>query len=375
MKDGKKRRHFWWTVKVFSLLALVLMSYLSYAFVYRGKVEVPTRAFSSNTGASVYSLKQLQTVMKKDYNLREYAFEPAKNMKENGTYIIPGLKATKTLVNKGGTLPAICTSMTPQGLTTTEDYLLISAYCHTQQHNSVIYVVDKYTHRFIKEIVLPGKPHAGGLAYDAKNQIVWVSSHAQGIAQAVAISIEDIKNYHFNSEKYSPVRLTQSCFLYGIVRDSFMTYYKGYLYVGWFTTKAESIICKYKIGKDGLLVESHNRELGMNLEMAMPESTVTIPKLIQGMAFYEDHLILSQSYGVMPSSLMIFENGETSEAFKHEESVKTFRLPEKLEQISVDGDNLYLLFESGAYAYQAASFKIVDRVIRMDLLKMLGDSG
>lgn len=35
--------------------------------------------------------------------------------------------------------------MTPQGLTLTENYLLISAYCHDHQHHSVIYVLDRIT--------------------------------------------------------------------------------------------------------------------------------------------------------------------------------------------------------------------------------------
>ena len=75
-------------------------------------------------------------------------------------------------------MPAMCTTMTPQGLAVTEDYVFVSAYCHAKKHNSVIYMINKESHRFIKEIILPGQPHVGGLAYDSEHQILWYSSNA-----------------------------------------------------------------------------------------------------------------------------------------------------------------------------------------------------
>ena len=36
-----------------------------------------------------------------------------------------------------GDMPAVCTTMTPQGLAVTEDYVFVSAYCHAKKHNSV----------------------------------------------------------------------------------------------------------------------------------------------------------------------------------------------------------------------------------------------
>ena len=41
-----------------------------------------------------------------------------------------------------------------------------------------------------------------------------------------------------------------------------------------------------------------------------------------------------------------------------------------MEQIFVEGDDLYVLFESGAYAYRASSVNIVDRVLKLSLPKM-----
>ena len=44
-----------------------------------------------------------------------------------------------------------------------------------------------------------------------------------------------------------------------------------------------------------------------------------------------------------------------------------------IEQIVVDGDNLYVLFESGAYAYRGYAGNVVDRVLKLDLTKMEED--
>ena len=52
-------------------------------------------------------------------------------------------------------MPAMCTTMTPQGLAVTEDYVFISAYCHAKKHNSVIYMINKESHRFIKKLFCP----------------------------------------------------------------------------------------------------------------------------------------------------------------------------------------------------------------------------
>ena len=103
--------------------------------------------------------------------------------------------------------------------------------------------------------------------------------------------------------------------------------------------------------------------------MAVPRATARISEKAQGMAFYQDHLLLSQSYGILPSQLLFFKDSD-EHLFINEVSVMEYKFPEKLEQIYVDGDYLYLLFESSAYAYRASSFRIVDRVIRLNLKEM-----
>ena len=297
-----------------------------------------------------------------------FAFDGREKEKEYGTYVIPGLKNTRTLLTKKGATPAMCTSMTPQGLAVTEDYVLVSAYCSTQKHNSVIYVIDKEKHNFIKEVILPGQPHVGGLAYDPEHKLLWYSSNINGIAQAVSIKMDTIEAYDYD-DSHLPVDTFQIVSLYGIVRDSFMTFYKGCLYVGCFEKYNESVIARYGVDEEGKLINTMDEKLGMDFEMAVPLDYSTISEQVQGIAFYNDKLLISHSFGILPSRLVFYEQSD-KRLYVNENSARTYRFPERLEQIVVEGDSLYVMFESCAYAYRASSVNIVDRVLKLNLSKM-----
>lgn len=354
--------------KIAMLVSVFLLSFFLYAFVYRGATEPPTKYHVTNRGAAVYTLKGQMQMLSKKENLIDFAFEDRKEEKEYGTYVIPGLKYTKTLLTEAGTSPDICTSMTPQGLAVTEEYVLISAYCHTEKHNSVIYVLDKEEHKFIKEIILPGKPHAGGLAYDQEHKVLWYASNTNGIAQAISISMEELEAYDFENG-HRPIVPRQVCSLYGIIRDSFMTFYENCLYVGCFMKYTESVIARYAIDQEGYLVTTMDEELGMDFAMSVPLDYSIISEQAQGMAFYENKLLLSHSFGILPSRLIFYEQSD-ERLYVNENSAKSYVLPERMEQICVEGEELYVLFESAAYAYRASSINIVDRVLKLNIPKM-----
>ena len=233
MNKEMKRSFRNFILKILAVVFVLAMCYFLYAFVYRARTELPAKAVVTNRGAAVYTLRGQMQMLSQKEAFSYFAFDGREKEKEYGTYVIPGLKNTRTLLTEKGATQAMCTSMTPQGLAVTEDYVLVSAYCSTYKHNSVIYVIDKETHNFIKEVVLPGQPHAGGLAYDPDHKILWYSSNINGIAQAVSIKMDIIEAYDYD-ESHLPVDTLQTVSLYGIVRDSFMTFYKGGLYVGGF---------------------------------------------------------------------------------------------------------------------------------------------
>ncbi|MCD7868143.1 MAG: hypothetical protein LUG62_08155 [Clostridiales bacterium] len=209
----------------------------------------------------------------------------------------------------------------------------------------------------------------GGLAYDSAQGILWYSSNTNGIAQAVSITMEDLEAYSF-SGTHRPIRTTQVCSLYGIVRDSFMTFYDGCLYVGCFNKFTESVIACYEVDEEGRLVNTLDEALGMSFEMALPLEYSTISQQVQGMAFYEDQLLLSQSFGHFASKIALYEQSD-SRLYINENTARLYAMPERMEQIVVDGDDLYVLFESAAYAYRSSSMNIVDRVLKLSLSKMM----
>lgn len=367
--DIEKRRSRWiLTLKIILIGTVLVMAYFGYAYIYRGWTEPPAKYHVTNQDAAVYSLRGLVQMLSSREELTEFAFEDRRGEKEYGTYIIPGLKYTRTLLAKEGTTPATCTSMTPQGLAVTPKYVLISAYCHTGKHNSVIYMIDKETHRFYKEVILPGIPHVGGLAYDEEHDMLWYSSNETGIAQAISIKMEDMENYDY-MDGHRPVTVNQTCSLYGIIRDSFMTFYEGSLYAGCFMKYSESVIARYAVDEDGNLVTEMDESLGMNFDMAIPLDYSVISEQVQGMAFYHDKLLLSHSFGILPSRLVFYERSD-KQLYVDENSAKSYRFPVKMEQIVIEGDDLYVLFESAAYAYRECSFDIVDRVLKLSLSKM-----
>lgn len=351
------------------ILALLGFSFWQYAFVYRGNTEPPAESNETNTDAAVHTLKEQMKILRKTEELVSFAFNGRKSETEYGTYVIPGMKSTRTFLNRKGSLPDICTSMTPQGLAVTEEYVIISAYCHTREHNSVLYILDKESHEFIKEVILPGRPHAGGLAYDSEHQLLWYASNESGVAQAKCISMDSIHAYDYDTMGM-PVTIVQTCSLYGILRTSFMTFYDGSLYAGYYDKKNNSVIGRYPVDENGALMTELPIGLGTDFEMAVPLDYSTISKQVQGMAFYQDKLLLSQSFGILPSSLVFYVQSD-ERLYVNETSAKTYRFPERLEQIVVEDDNLYVLFESAAYAYRASSFKIVDRVLKLSLTKMV----
>ena len=366
MKKTSKKKLFFRVISYYLLFVLVSSGiFVSYTVLYRGKTEPKTDAVYTNTDAALYTLKQFSDIACQNPIIEEYAFSDNTDHLNWDTYIIPGLKATRTLDFGQTGQAALCTSMTPQGLAVTEDYLFISAYCHTGEHNSVLYMLAKNSHRFLKEIVLPGRTHAGGLAYDPIHHNLWVAGRERGVAQANYYSLKELEAYSFEETK-SPLKYTQKYFLYGITRDSFLTYYDKALYVGFFTTDADSVIEKFAIGEDGGLVEQLDREWGLNMKVPVAEDITMISGKAQGIAFYGDQLLISQSYGVFPSSLRVF-NHLLAESLRDHQAEYNYLFPCQLEQIYVDGDTLYLLFESAAYSYQAYVPTVMDRVIKLDL--------
>lgn len=366
------------TKKHFRLLLILLplllagSAYFYYILVYRVKHE-PEPASTATVSEPLFTLKTQRHFLSLFPEVKKAAFNGRAAEIDYGTYVIPGLTATQTQVFGEKGTSSVCTSMTPQGMAVTEDYVLVSAYCGSKTHNSVIYVIDKKTHEFIKEIVLRNKSHVGGLAYDPIHHNLWISGMSHGIPQVNAITLRQLKEYSFH-EEYLPISYSQSYDLYAITRTSFLTYHNNSLYVGYFTENTASVLEEYAITEDGTLVtQLSNNYLDKSdtlTPIALPADMRVITEKAQGVAFYKDKILFSHSYGILPSSLQVFNNS-LQKLLEENAAIRKFHFPEKLEQIYVDGDDLYVLFESAAYNYRASSLFRMDRILKLDLNTLL----
>lgn len=361
-----KKRNIYIINGLISLVFLAIMAGIYYyIMIYRTTTEPKTDLDHTSIDAVLYDDEKQASILK---NFDEMYEAMAGNLAEAdlGMIPIPGLKATRTLSSNECKEISICTSMTPQGMCITEDYILVSAYCHTKKHNSVIYVIDKHTEEFIKEIVLDSKDHVGGLAFDTKHHMIWVSTHRDGHASASAFSLKNLKSYNLEDGKV-PITYTYDYELHTLERDSFMTYADGHLYIGHFSVDENSVVQKFKIGDNGGLKVESGVSLGIDKEIAVPQDVKQIPKQIQGFAMYEDKVILTQSYGIKPSQLFVHQYSDFMYETGKNYTINKIFMPQKMQQIYIDGNDLYVLFESAAYAYSAQPLPKVDRICRLNL--------
>lgn len=278
---------------------------------------------------------------------------------------IPGLNYTETLYfnNKTGCYdPVFCTSMTPQGICVAQRYLLISAYCHTEHHNSVIFVLDKKSGAYEGCIVLDGTYHAGGLAYDTGSKRVWIALGMEAQDTIAGFSLVEMENYLQRNPEDTfmngPIPFSSKCKIEGLKSCSFITFYNKDLFVGQFMKTDQSIVYQCRMNQNHDLLSIRKMKL---------------PKKIQGIAVFGDIVLLSQSYGLTKSSLIVHNYIDTAAQLDDETHIREFMMPQKMQQIYIDGDDLYVIFESAAYAYRAQPFPKIDRVLKLDLRKIVED--
>lgn len=268
---------------------------------------------------------------------------------------IPGLNYTETMCWNKENLQyenVICTSMTPQGICIAKEYLLISAYCHTQAHNSVIFVLDKNTGTYRKTIILDGKYHAGGLAYDTERNRVWVALGSSLPDTIAGFSLQEMETYSQNQ----PISFTSKCEIPELENGSFITYDQGTLYVGQFKKNEKCPIYACKMDENHHLIS---------------QKELKLPQKVQGIVVYGDNILLSQSYGLTKSSLIVHNYKDTVIQLDEETLAREFIMPQKMQQIYIDDNDLYVIFESAAYAYRAQPFPKIDRVLRLRLPMIL----
>ena len=153
--------------------------------------------------------------------------------------------------------------------------------------------------------------------------------------------------------------------LSGVKLTSYMTYHQGTHYVGYFDKNSNGVLASYPMDDQGLLQNNVDQT-----NAVAPSQTWPTYDKIQGISFYEDKILLSQSYGAKDSKLYIFDNklGDPNFDLDKGDAIASMTLPPYLEQIIGRNDKVYLLFESASHLYrQKAGIMHMDRIIKIKI--------
>lgn len=133
-----------------------------------------------------------------------------------------------------------CNNLCPQGVCVAGNYMLTTAYCMDDIHNSCIFVYNNKTGEFLKTLVLKDqKSHVGGITYDEKEKNIWVCHSKKdkktGLYSLEKITYTDLVKYATGKKEYTT---SKSVELHKIpTKPSTISYNKkdGYLWVAQFS--------------------------------------------------------------------------------------------------------------------------------------------
>ena len=286
------------------------------------------KAKATSTKAKYYTTKKK---FKKSAAYKKYkAF--AKRVVYGKSFILPGMKVT----NVGG---FNSTRMVPQSITFAGKYLLISAYEYNKAQESVIYVMDKKTRKYLTTIVMPHTGHMGGIAFDGQNVWYTYSKNLHSfkfsiIEQAVA-------------SKKSYTEISQiNCVCPMPETVSYVSYYKGKIWAGAYNEKVKKYMYGYTINnKKGV------PSLTRTNKMLMPNRT-------QGVTFTsKGKMIISRSCQTKKGRSGFMSQLDTykptwnlsKKSVKKNKRKKVVKMPPMNEGIAINGAYTYVIYESPAF--------------------------
>ena len=251
----------------------------------------------------------------------------------------------------------------PQGITTSQNEIFVSAYDHNNKANSVIYVLNKWTGQYIKTLSLQFQDHAGGVAYDPDRQMLWVTGHDGKDSMLYGITQAQIDQYDIRSRL--PISYQQVFQITTETNNSTMMYANNALWVGYFTKRGLGNIQELPFGKDA----SGNLTLGQSAG-DQDESIVAATKVyasvgqLQGLTANQRHVLMTSSFGNVDGKLVRYDR-EAGDKFAKGVSVT---MPPYLEAVSYDGDTnrFYMIFESATPVYRVKTKAVVDRILYVD---------
>ena len=284
-------------------------------------------------------------------------------MVDEKTYPIPGLIET-CYVNRNNT--GTSDEYIPQGLCSTGDYWLITAYDAKKKNRSVIYAVDARTAELVSTITVPNKYHVGGIAYDGKR--IWLtgdtSDKYKGEPFVQYIDYEDFLRMA-DQPLYEIRSREMSGRVYINNKPSFLECDDGILWVGTYMGSKdtrEAYINGYTIIED---------DKGVRLNTLMYSVISGIDSSAQGCDIEGNDLYVSSSYkgssSRVKSSFITRYNiaplkEGTANLYVGERENSRVEVPKMNEEILVENGTIYINFEAGSKRWKNAVIN-TDRIL------------
>jgi hypothetical protein len=346
------------------IYAIYMISVMIYGYTYCHNQELPTTQEGVSTvDASDLDIAKQIWSMSTENEFYHAAFYEQKQGTRYGLIPLPGLTYADSVTGGLDSHKETCTSMTPQGIAVSDNFIFVSAYCHTSQHNSLIFILDRETGSYIKEIVLPEKSHVGGLAYDPNYGTLWIATSmkketdegTKTISALACITDDDIANYSFVDTE-EPIAYRNVCPTQ-FKSNSCLEYKDGAIYIAyWMKSKmAMSIAGRFEIRKSGVSVKEQASEI------------MHIPGQVQGISIDDDQIYFAVSYGLNKSAILAYDYDASAKTkvFSALSPKKSVDMPQMLEEIALYDGMLYTLFESSAFAYRHTAAVRVDHIVKI----------
>ena len=318
-----------------------------------------------------------QDRVKIPFQLDNEEYQPLLEVSKEG-FVIPGLKQ----------------KMIPQGMAydPSRNWLVMSSYNMEKTKASVLSILDADSGKLLKSVQLVMQNgelytgHAGGVAVSKKH--AWVSSG--GAVYRVPLEAleqaQDMDKVQFDGQINTDVRA------------SFTAYHEGVLWIGEFAQGAD-----YETNASHVMTTRDNQEhrawiVGYRLDeatdhlpeekqagqKAIPDIVLSIQDRIQGLAFWNEWIVLSDSYGRNNESTKVFHLNPLALDEKAHSVVKIegadiplWFLDELNRVSSIDGppmsqaivpigEELHILYESAADEYLTSGTYPLDTLLVLE---------
>lgn len=368
---------------VLSLSLVVIISFIAYHSYLEhksGKINVYSRpalikaADGNSISPSYNSLYAYKKRLSERYpNIYQAAFDAPSQSHIGSNVTIPGLVVTRAYDYTKRKITE-ADEMTPQGITIADKYILVSAYDAKNRHASVIYVINSHTQKYVKTIQVPGRPHLGGITYDPVAHNIWITGRQNGQAALMSFSLKKLKRYDYK-KKHKSVQYDHIVTLPTVERASCVTYYDNQLFICLFNKYCKGQIVSYPISRTkpykGTIISDQIKAVTGEVSWALGSGSAGLDPQIQGLAFYQNRIILSQSYGSQDSKLYFYSTSALNN-LDNSKADKVVNLPPYLEQIHAVDGQLLMLFESGSKAYARDNMMVMDRILSVNINALLG---